>query len=48
MKCLVGLFEIDHGRVIFDDKVLSRMSFDEMKLVRQDIGMLVSGLRGLV
>lgn len=43
MKCLVGLFEIDKGKVIFDDKVLSRMSFDEMKIVRQDIGMLFQG-----
>ncbi|HLN53287.1 MAG TPA: ATP-binding cassette domain-containing protein [Lentimicrobium sp.] len=43
MKCLVGLYEIDRGNVIFDDKVLTRMSFDEMKLVRQDIGMLFQG-----
>ncbi|MGE5383176.1 MAG: ABC transporter ATP-binding protein [Omnitrophica WOR_2 bacterium] len=43
MKCLVGLFQIDEGNVTFDDKVLSRMSFDEMKLVRQDIGMLFQG-----
>ncbi len=43
MKCLVGLFEIDEGKVIYDDKVLSRMSFDEMKMVRQDIGMLFQG-----
>lgn len=43
MKCLVGLFEIDEGKVMFDDKVLSRMSFDEMKIVRQEIGMLFQG-----
>lgn len=43
MKCLVGLFQIDEGNVTFDDKVLSKMSFDEMKLVRQDIGMLFQG-----
>ncbi len=43
MKCLVGLFEIDEGRGIFGEKVLSRMSFDEMKLVRQEIGMLFQG-----
>lgn len=43
MKCLVGLYEIDEGKVYFGDKVLSRMSFDEMKLVRQDIGMLFQG-----
>lgn len=43
MKCLVGLFEIDEGNVKFGDKVLSRMSFEEMKLVRQEIGMLFQG-----
>jgi phospholipid/cholesterol/gamma-HCH transport system ATP-binding protein len=43
MKCLVGLYEIDRGNVVFDEKVLTRMSFDEMKLVRQDIGMLFQG-----
>lgn len=43
MKCLVGLFEIDEGKVIYGDKVLSRMSFEEMKLVRQEIGMLFQG-----
>ncbi|HLO91275.1 MAG: ABC transporter ATP-binding protein [Chloroflexota bacterium] len=43
MKCLVGLFEIDKGNVVFDDKILSRMSFEEMKMVRQEIGMLFQG-----
>ncbi len=43
MKCLVGLYEIDKGNVNFDDKVLTKMSFEEMKLVRQDIGMLFQG-----
>ncbi len=43
MKCLVGLFEIDEGKVNYGDKVLSRMSFEEMKLVRQEIGMLFQG-----
>ena len=43
MKCLVGLFEIDSGKVMYDDRVFSRMSFDEMKVIRQEIGMLFQG-----
>lgn len=43
MKCLVGLYEIDKGKVMYDDRVFSRMSFDEMKVIRQDLGMLFQG-----
>lgn len=43
MKCLVGLFEIDSGNVMYDERVFSRMSFDEMKVIRQELGMLFQG-----
>ncbi|GAB1404434.1 MAG: ATP-binding cassette domain-containing protein [Lentimicrobiaceae bacterium] len=43
MKCLVGLFEIDKGQVWYDDRAFSKMSFDEMKVIRQEIGMLFQG-----
>ncbi len=43
MKCLVGLYEIDNGRVMYDDRIFSRMSFDEMKVIRQELGMLFQG-----
>jgi phospholipid/cholesterol/gamma-HCH transport system ATP-binding protein len=43
MKCLVGLFEIDSGKVMYDDRMFSRMSFDEMKVIRQELGMLFQG-----
>ncbi len=43
MKCLVGLFEIDSGNVMYDERVFSRMSFDEMKIIRQELGMLFQG-----
>jgi len=43
MKCMVGLFEIDSGNVLYDKRVFSRMSFDEMKVIRQEIGMLFQG-----
>jgi phospholipid/cholesterol/gamma-HCH transport system ATP-binding protein len=43
MKCLVVLFEIDSGKVLYGDRVFSKMSFDEMKMIRQEIGMLFQG-----
>jgi phospholipid/cholesterol/gamma-HCH transport system ATP-binding protein len=43
LKCLVGLFESDSGQVRFDGRVFSKMSYDEMKQIRQEIGMLFQG-----
>ncbi|KAF5055214.1 putative ribonucleotide transport ATP-binding protein mkl [anaerobic digester metagenome] len=43
MKCLVGLFEIDKGNVEYDGRVFLKMSFDEMKVIRQEIGMMFQG-----
>lgn len=43
MKCLVGLYEVDKGKILFDDRNFSKMSFDEMKEIRKEIGMLFQG-----
>jgi len=43
MKCLVGLYEVDNGHVIFDDRDFSAMTFKERKKIRQEIGMLFQG-----
>ncbi|MCD4746345.1 MAG: ATP-binding cassette domain-containing protein [Bacteroidales bacterium] len=43
MKCLVGLFEVDKGQVIFDDRNFSEMSFNKRKIIRKEIGMLFQG-----
>lgn len=43
LKCLVGLFESDTGQVRFDGRVFSKMSYEEMKQIRQEIGMLFQG-----
>jgi len=43
MKCLVGLYEVDEGHVIFDDRDFSAMTFKERKKIRQEIGMLFQG-----
>jgi len=43
MKCLVGLFEVDSGRILFDERDFSSMDFKERKGIRQEIGMLFQG-----
>jgi phospholipid/cholesterol/gamma-HCH transport system ATP-binding protein len=43
MKCLVGLHEVDHGNIVFDDRDFSGMTFKERKEIRQEIGMLFQG-----
>jgi phospholipid/cholesterol/gamma-HCH transport system ATP-binding protein len=43
LKCLVGLLEADQGQVFYDGRAFSKMSFDEMKEIRQEIGMLFQG-----
>ena len=42
-KCLVGLFEVDSGEIIFDGKNLVEMPEEERKELRQQIGMLFQG-----
>ncbi|MCD4736916.1 MAG: ATP-binding cassette domain-containing protein [Bacteroidales bacterium] len=43
MKCLVGLYEVDQGGIIFDDRDFSAMSFIKRKEIRKEIGMLFQG-----
>jgi phospholipid/cholesterol/gamma-HCH transport system ATP-binding protein len=43
MKCLVGLYEVDKGQILYDSRVFSKMSYKEMKIIRQEIGMLFQG-----
>lgn len=42
-KCMVGLFEVDQGEIIFDGKSLTKMHEEERKELRQQIGMLFQG-----
>jgi phospholipid/cholesterol/gamma-HCH transport system ATP-binding protein len=42
-KCMVGLFEVDTGEIIFDGKSLTHMVEEERKELRQQIGMLFQG-----
>ncbi len=42
-KCMVGLIEPDSGSVLFHDQNFTKMSVDERKDVRKEIGMLFQG-----
>lgn len=42
-KCMVGLFEVDSGDIIFDGKDLTTMHEENRKELRQQIGMLFQG-----
>ena len=42
-KCMVGLFEVDSGDIVFDGKDLTTMSEEDRKELRQQIGMLFQG-----
>jgi len=43
LKCLVGLLKPESGKVFYDDREYSNMSFNEMKEIRKEIGMLFQG-----
>lgn len=42
-KCMVGLFQPNKGKIIFDGKDMLEMETDERKMLRQQIGMLFQG-----
>lgn len=42
-KCMVGLFEVDEGEILFDGNNLPTMPEVDRKLLRQQIGMLFQG-----
>ncbi|UAY52797.1 ABC transporter ATP-binding protein [Ferruginibacter albus] len=42
-KCLVGLFEPDHGEIIYDGVSFTHMESEQRKELRQQIGMLFQG-----
>jgi len=43
MKCLVGLFEVDKGEVLYDGRDFTSMNISSRKMIRQEIGMLFQG-----
>lgn len=43
LKCIVGLYNIDSGKILYNDKNLPQMNAVEMKKLRQQVGMLFQG-----
>ena len=43
MKCLVGLFQPDGGEILYDRQNFTKMSADQKKQIRKEIGMLFQG-----
>ncbi|OZV66902.1 ABC transporter ATP-binding protein [Winogradskyella aurantia] len=43
LKCLLGLYDFEQGEITYDGKVLSKMSVDEKRLLRAEIGMVFQG-----
>jgi phospholipid/cholesterol/gamma-HCH transport system ATP-binding protein len=42
-KCMVGLFEVDNGEILYDGNSFTSMPEEERKELRQQIGMLFQG-----
>ncbi|MFI5219755.1 MAG: ABC transporter ATP-binding protein [Bacteroidia bacterium] len=43
MKCLVGLYDVDEGKVLYDGRNFSALSHKERKPIQQEIGMVFQG-----
>lgn len=43
LKCIVGLFTPDEGRVVYDGQSMTELSVQDRKVLRQQIGMLFQG-----
>lgn len=43
LKSLVGLHDVDEGKIYFDDVCYTDLSFVERKAIRKDIGMIFQG-----
>lgn len=43
LKSLVGLYDVDRGSILYDDRDVTRMSRRERQQLRQEIGMIFQG-----
>lgn len=43
MKCIIGLYGVDSGKILLNGQNLTEMNFTEIKKMRQQVGMLFQG-----
>ncbi|GAB4248567.1 MAG: ABC transporter ATP-binding protein [Vicingaceae bacterium] len=43
IKCIVGLFPINKGKIFYDGRAFTNLNFKEKKAIRSEIGMLFQG-----
>lgn len=43
LKCLLGLFEPDKGKIYYQDEAIQDMDIEQKRLLRENIGMLFQG-----
>jgi phospholipid/cholesterol/gamma-HCH transport system ATP-binding protein len=43
LKSIVGLLEIEHGEIWFEDTLFNKLSFEDKKKIRSEMGMLFQG-----
>ncbi|GAB5401296.1 MAG: ATP-binding cassette domain-containing protein [Aureisphaera sp.] len=43
LKCLLGLFEPEEGKIIFEDKAIQDMNEEEKRKLRENMGMVFQG-----
>jgi phospholipid/cholesterol/gamma-HCH transport system ATP-binding protein len=43
LKCLVGLFDVDSGSILYDGRPFSEMGYQNKKSIRKEVGMLFQG-----
>ncbi|MFP4620181.1 MAG: ABC transporter ATP-binding protein [Bacteroidales bacterium] len=43
LKCIIGLLNVDKGRILYDDLVFNELSFKKKKEIRKNIGMVFQG-----
>ncbi|MBS3806650.1 MAG: ATP-binding cassette domain-containing protein [Bacteroidales bacterium] len=43
LKCIIGLLDINSGKIFYDDVVFNKLSFKKKKEIRKNIGMVFQG-----
>ena len=43
LKLMIGLHEVDNGKIRYDDRIFNELKLKEKRIIRQEIGMLFQG-----